>query len=146
MVNITRYARTAWRAVRRPSTGRWTAAAFLGLASMVSPLTPPPAQAGQQWQVAAGASSRSEGIQALGFYPGDIWVNAGDSVTWNFRSGEEHTVTFGTIPPRTPTGAPGPAFLYAPATPNNSVYHGTEYVNSGNIARGGGAFTVNFAT
>lgn len=112
----------------------------------MSPFTPPPAQAGQQWRVAAGASSRSEGIQALGFYPADIWINAGDSVTWSFRAGEQHTVTFGTLPQRTPPGAPGPDFLYAPTTPNNSMYHGTEYVNSGNFARGGGSYTVNFAT
>src|SRR3954470_10427349 len=98
MVNIRKYARIVWRGVRRPSTARWTAATFLGLASMVSPLTPPPAQAGQQWRVAAGAAIANEGIQELGFYPSDISIKAGDSVTWSFRTGEDHTVTLGTLP------------------------------------------------
>src|SRR5437764_11119930 len=98
MVNISRYTRIVLRAVRRPSTGRWTAAVFLGLASMVSPLTPPPAAAGQEWRVAAGASIANEGLQELGFYPSDISIKVGDSVTWSFRTGEDHTVSFGPVP------------------------------------------------
>jgi plastocyanin len=165
-VNITRYARIVWRAVRRPSTGRWTAAAFLGLASMVSPFTPPPAQAGQQWRVAAGASIANEGVQALGFYPAEITINPTDSVTWSFRTGEDHTVTFGLLPDPPPypagypaanwpnwpglPGPPVPPFLWAPITTGTAVYPvpgpATGFVNSGMRGHGEPTFTVSFPT
>jgi plastocyanin len=158
MVNVTRYARIVVRAVRRPSTRRWVAAAIVGLASVVTPLNPQPtqaqpAQAGQQWRVASGAESRSEGIQALAFYPAEIWVNAGDTITWSFPTGEDHTVTFGAVPapPSNPNPDvyipyPGPPFLWAPITASPATYSGSEFVNSGMLGHSEATFTVSLST
>src|SRR5262245_23930333 len=46
------------------------------------------------WQATAGAQSTDEGIQALAFLPNELWVHAGDSITWTFPTHEIHTVTF----------------------------------------------------
>jgi plastocyanin len=159
-LNVAKYARIVTRAVRRPSTGRWVAAAIVGLASVVTPLSPrptqaQPAQAGQQWRVAAGASSRSEGIQALAFYPAEITINANDSITWSFHTGEDHTVTFGDVPALPPTNPlpayvpyPWPSFLWAPITPGSPTptYSGSGFVNSGMLGHGEGTFSVSFPT
>ncbi len=152
MVNVTRYARIASRAVRGPNAGRWVAVAVLGLASVVSPLTPPAAEAGQQWQVKVGAQSRGEGIQVLAFYPAEITVNAGDTISFKFATGEHHTVTFGTLPPppAKPAGAPpnwpGPAFLWAPPAAGSPVPNGSVFVNSGMRDDKDPAFNVTFNT
>ena len=47
-----------------------------------------------QWQATVGAQSESLGRQALAFLPNELWIHAGDSVTWTFDSDEIHTVTF----------------------------------------------------
>src|SRR5262249_39289429 len=98
------------------------------------------------------------------FYPADITINANDSITWSFRTGEDHTVTFGPLPapPGTPPGTPpppppgappgtwsnwpGPPFLWAPATPNGAPYSGSGFVNSGMLGHGEGTFSVSFPT
>jgi hypothetical protein len=33
-------------------------------------------------------------VQALAFLPNEIWIHAGDSITWTFPVSEPHTVTF----------------------------------------------------
>ena len=35
--------------------------------------------------------------QALAFLPNEIWIHAGDSITWPFASGDTYTVTFLTV-------------------------------------------------
>lgn len=47
-----------------------------------------------QWRATVGAQSESLGRQALAFLPNELWIHAGDSVTWTFDSDEIHTVTF----------------------------------------------------
>jgi plastocyanin len=46
------------------------------------------------WHVAVGQQSRDLAVQGMAFLPGEIWVNAGDTVRWRARSAEIHTVTF----------------------------------------------------
>ena len=98
----------------------------------------PTAHAAQTWQVLAGAESPDKSIQSLEFYTREITVNVGDTVSWTWNGTEPHTVTFvqpGQAPPN-PIGAP--------ATPNNSTYTGTQFVNSGLQAKGAPAFAVTF--
>ncbi|MDA8335990.1 MAG: plastocyanin/azurin family copper-binding protein, partial [Peptococcaceae bacterium] len=75
------------------------------------------------WQVAAGASSPRMALQGLGFYPGVITVDAGDSVTWTIQSGEPHMIDFLNGPPPPPSGWPGPttaASTYGGAWPQDT--------------------------
>src|SRR5690348_4369772 len=46
------------------------------------------------WQATTGAQNTDEGIQALAFFPNELWVHIGDSITWNFPTSDIHTVTF----------------------------------------------------
>src|SRR6266852_9849227 len=47
-----------------------------------------------QWHATVGAQSKDKGHQALAFLPNEIWIHAGDSITWTFPTDEIHTVTF----------------------------------------------------
>jgi len=46
------------------------------------------------WQAKVGAQSFDEGTQALAFLPNEMWIHAGDSITWTSASGDIHTVSF----------------------------------------------------
>ena len=41
-----------------------------------------------------GAQTNDKGRQALAFLPNEIWIRAGDSITWRWDVDEIHTVTF----------------------------------------------------
>jgi len=47
-----------------------------------------------QWKATLGAQSQSMGHQALAFLPNELWIHAGDSVTWTSNVDEIHTVSF----------------------------------------------------
>jgi plastocyanin len=127
-----------WRLKRVLSPGIHIAAgATLLLATSLA--SPVPAQAAVTWRVIAGAQTGDKGIQALAFLPNEITVDVGDSITWAFATDEPHTLTF-LMPGQQP-----PPFQTAPVAPDNFVYHGTEFVNSG-IKVTGQSYTVNFAT
>jgi plastocyanin len=64
---------------------RWT----LAFAILVCPSV---AQA--QWHAAVGAQSHDQGRQALAFLPNEIWIHAGDDITWTVDADEIHTITF----------------------------------------------------
>src|SRR5205807_6454258 len=53
-------------------------------------LTPRPLQAAWQWHAAVGAQSKDLGHQALAFLPNELWIHAGDTVTWTFEAEEIH--------------------------------------------------------
>jgi plastocyanin len=117
---------------------RWNAAAVLALAvlaGLVGALAPRPLQAAVAWQATVGAQSRDEGIQLNEFFPDELWVDAGDSVRWTWRSGEIHTVTFlsgGPRPPLTVMTPTGPQLNPKVAMPaGGPTYDGTGFVNSG---------------
>src|SRR5438128_4842133 len=65
---------------------------FRGALILAVLLVPSAVQA--QWQVTAGAQSADKGRQALAFLSNELWVHAGDSITWTFPTPEIHTVTF----------------------------------------------------
>ena len=77
-----------------------------------------PVQAQQDWHASVGGQSADMSKQAVAFLPNEIWIHAGDSITWTFASGDIHTVTFLTVgqvypfdqsngcPPTTPSGLP----------------------------------------
>lgn len=79
---------------------------------------PFPVEAQQNWNATVGGQSKDMSRQAVAFLPDELWIHAGDSITWTFNSGDIHTVTFLTTgqvypfdqtqgcPPITPSGLP----------------------------------------
>jgi plastocyanin len=122
--------------LRSPFRLRW----FLTVAVLVAPHV---VQA-QSWQATVGAQNNDKGRQALAFLPNEIWIHAGDSITWKVPTDEAHTVTFlKTAPPaqvRPPfsVGCPG-------GTADGSPFDGTACVNS-DVLVAGQTFTVTFPT
>ena len=111
---------------------KWMAIAAVLAIPQVMPAT--------QWHVTVGAQSKDKGRQALAFLPNEIWIHAGDSITWTFPVPEPHSVTFltpGQVRPSVVIGCPG-------ATPDDSPFDGSACVNSGRIAVVGVAYTVTF--
>ena len=95
------------------------------------------------WHATVGAQSPDLGRQALAFLPNEIWIHAGDSITWRSDVDEIHTVTFlRTSPPPAQTRPPFPAgcpgFSTSPAT-----FDGTTCVTTPPIVKGQ-TFTVVF--
>jgi plastocyanin len=102
-----------------------------------------PASARAQWNAKVGAQSKDLGHQALAFLPNEIWIHAGESVTWTMETDEIHTVTFlkTAPPPSQPRpifqeGCPGFAFGAA-------SFDGTTCVSTPPLAKGQ-TFTVSF--
>src|SRR5437773_7416749 len=63
-----------------------------------------------QWTAIAGAQTDEKGIQTLAFLPNEIWIHAGDSITWTFQTEVPHTVTFlraAQVRPDPAVGCPG---------------------------------------
>jgi plastocyanin len=94
-------------------------------------LTIPRAGYGAIWNITAGAESADLGRQALAFLPNELWIHAGDSVTWTFASDEPHTVSFLTADQLRPT-VPHDGDII---TPDGSSFDGSAYVNSGELCR-----------
>lgn len=96
----------------------------------------------QSWQATAGAQSPDKGRQALAFLPDEIWIHAGDSVTWIFPADEPHSVTFlkpAQVRPSFTAGCPG-------TTIDGSPFDNSSCVNSGRITTAGTTYTVTFPT
>jgi len=69
-----------------------------------------PQLAQAQWQATAGAQSGDLAKQAMAFLPSEMWIHAGDSITWTFDTAEPHTVSFlktGQVRPPDQVGCPG---------------------------------------
>jgi len=97
--------------------------------------------AAQQWQATVGAQSHDKARQALAFLPNELWIHAGDSVTWTFDADEIHTVTFLTAGQVRPPFAAGcPQFSSSPAT-----FDGSACVSTAPLVKGQ-SFTVSFPT
>jgi plastocyanin len=95
----------------------------------------------QAWLANAGAQSTDLSHQALAFLPNELWIHAGDSVTWTLATDEPHTVTFltpGQITPAFPVGCPG-------TQASGVSFDGTSCVNSG-LLFDGQTYTVSFPT
>jgi plastocyanin len=92
---------------------------FLAAALFALPRT---ARAQQTWQLTVGAQSPDMGRQALAFLPDEIWIHAGDSITWTWESGEIHTLTFLTVGQALPAFPAGcPDFATSPAVFDGST-------------------------
>jgi plastocyanin len=117
---------------RIPCVFRWMA--------IVAVLVIPQVLQATEWHATAGAQSKNKGHQALAFLPNEIWIHAGDSISWTFPVLEPHSVTFltpGQVRPSVVIGCPG-------ATPDDSAFDASACVNSGRIATVGTTYTVTF--
>jgi plastocyanin len=96
-------------------------------AALVILSAPAPAQAQQNWRAAVGGQNKVLGKQAEAFLPNELWIHAGDSITWTFNAGDPHTVTFLTLGQVYPfdftQGCP-------PVSPSGSAFDGTTCVSS----------------
>jgi plastocyanin len=105
-------------------------------------VTPRPVRAQLTWNAGVGAQSADLGHQALAFLPNELWIHAGDTVTWAFDVDEIHTVTFlktdpaPQVRPPFPVGCPG--FSSSPAT-----FDGTTCVTTPPLVKGQ-QFSVTF--
>ncbi|HKW65258.1 MAG TPA: plastocyanin/azurin family copper-binding protein [Candidatus Acidoferrum sp.] len=84
-------------------------------------------RAQQNWNATVGAQNKDMSRQVAAFLPNEMWIHAGDQITWTFATGDIHTVTFLTVgqiyPADFTTGCPG--FSTSPAT-----FDGTTCVTS----------------
>lgn len=100
------------------------------------------AQAQQNWHLSVGAETKDMGRQALAFLPDEVWIHAGDSITWTWQSDEIHTLSFLSAGQITPSfsipfsGCPGVAT--SPAT-----FDGSSCLTSDALVKGQ-TFTVVF--
>src|SRR6266849_9345290 len=125
------------RAIMRLLIPSKISCAFRWMAIVVVLVVPQVMQA-TQWHVTVGAQSKDKGHQALAFLPNEIWIHAGDRITWTFPVPEPHSVTFlkpGQVRPSVVIGCPG-------ATPDDSPFDESTCVNSGRIAKVGMVYTV----
>lgn len=75
-----------------------------------------------QWNATVGGQTKDKGHQALAFLPNEIWIHAGDRITWRFDADDIHTVTFlRAAQPRPFFGAGCPGFSTDPATFDGST-------------------------
>lgn len=96
---------------------------------------------GDSWRLTVGAQSPDQGVQALAFLPNEIWIHAGDRITWTFPA-PDHSVTFltpGQMRPTFQVGCPG-------TTPDGSTVDGSTCVNSGRVEDPATTYTVTFPT
>jgi plastocyanin len=92
-----------------------------------------------QWHATVGAQSKNKAHQALAFLPNEIWIHAGDSITWTFPTDEIHTVSFlKSGQTRLPFQVGCPGF-----TGGSATFDGTTCVTTGPLVKGQ-SFTVTF--
>jgi plastocyanin len=68
---------------------------------------------GSDWQATVGAQDETKGRQVVAFLPNELWIHAGDSIQWNVKADEIHTISFlteGQIRPPFAVGCPGVSF------------------------------------
>ncbi len=90
------------------------------------------AQAQQNWQAVVGAQNADKSKQALAFLPNELWIHAGDTITWTAQADDIHTVTFLTaaqIVPSFQAGCPG-------YSPSGSSFDGSTCVSTPPLAKG----------
>jgi len=102
-------------------TGRTRLVAIFRWPLLIALLTLPQMMQAQ-WTATVGSQTDDKAIAALAFLPNEIWIHAGDRITWTFQADEPHTVTFlmaGQVRPDPAVGCPG--FSSDPATFNGST-------------------------
>jgi len=101
-----------------------------------------PGLAQAQWHATVGAQSPQKGRQALAFFPNELWIHEGDSITWRFEAGEIHTVTFLATLPTAQVRPPFQAFC---PSSDPSTFDGSACVSTPPLVEGS-TFTVTFPT
>ena len=88
-----------------------------------------------------GAQSNDKARQALAFLPNEIWIHAGDIVTWRFDVDEIHTVTF------IPDSGPGHPSRWHPLglSTSTATFDNSNTESSPALVKGS-TFTVTFPT
>jgi plastocyanin len=102
-----------------------------------------PQAARAQWRATVGAQSPQKGKQVLAFLPNELWIHAGDSITWKFEAGEIHTVTFlatNPVPQARPLFQEGCLGLFSS---DPSTFDGSSCVSTPPLVQGA-TFTVQF--
>ena len=122
---------------------------LFGYVLMLTVLIAPQTVQAAAWQATAGAQSNDMGRQALAFLANELWIHAGDSITWTFPTPEIHTVTFlkqNTVPQQVRPPRPGAPGGGCPGTtPDNSSFDGSTCLTS--LERvDGQTYTVHFPT
>lgn len=127
----------------------------VGLVALVALVLPAAAPAQQNWQASIGAETMDMGKQVSAFLPNEIWIHAGDSITWTWKSDIIHTLTFFTpgqifpiggfgegcneaVPPPPPAAPPPPIYGTSPAVVDGSTCMSTPPMVKGQT------FTVDF--
>src|SRR6516225_8878911 len=98
-----------------------------------------PQQLPARWNATVGAEGSDLGRQGFAFLPNEIWIHAGDSITWSVTAAEPHTVTFltdGQIRPPFNVGCPG-------FSAGSATFDGASCITTG-VLRKGEKFTVQF--
>src|SRR6266550_2843011 len=91
--------------MRNPGIAKRVGAALLGLlalwsmaagpATVISSVSAQSTSSGPRtWHVLIGGQSQDQALQAEGYYPRVITIDAGDTVVWTLNTGEIHSVTF----------------------------------------------------
>ena len=103
--------------------------AVLAMGILSSPQT---VLAQQTWQAVVGAQNADKSRQALAFLPNELWIHAGDTITWTADADDIHTVTFLTaaqVVPSFQAGCPGFAA-------SGSSFDGSTCVSAPPLAKG----------
>jgi plastocyanin len=104
------------------------------------------------WTVQVGSESKDQAIQGMSFLPENIYINAGDKITWKANSAEIHTVTFlaegQSLESTQPFNPRDPQYV---ESRGGKSYDGKSYFNSGvmtNVSDSGfkevGRYTLKF--
>ncbi len=93
--------------MRKLEIAKWVGTVLLGLLAIGSMAAGPASVAGMSsvsahstssgprtWHVLIGGQSQDQALQAEGYYPRVITIDAGDTVVWTLNTGEIHSVTF----------------------------------------------------
>src|SRR5438105_984083 len=60
---------------------------------LLAALLVPQVMQAAQWNATVGGQTHDKGHQALAFLPNEIWIHAGDRITWQFDADDIHTAT-----------------------------------------------------
>src|SRR5215216_7232331 len=142
------------------------AAAQDGMSEATAPEVGPRPDGSRLWRVQVAGASMDDGIELMGFFPGEITINAGDAIFFDFSTGMPevpHTISFlagqptpDLVVPEPASGAPeegagGPRLMFNPAVafPQGAdVVDGTGVVSSGLdiLLKPGTSYVLTFPT
>jgi plastocyanin len=117
---------------------------MIGMLGYALPVSAATLSSTQNYTVWVGAEDVGKGVSIATFFPQEVSIHVGDSITWMADTHEIHTVTFLAGEPMPELLIPAPANdLNTPLqinpsvgfeTPNAGTYDGSTYMNSGIIS------------